>query len=249
MKNVIKIAALTGSLLAASFANAGIITITQNATSADEASLLAIMNNSITETFDAGGITCIAGATTCTSDSGFVLASEGFETSVGTFEQVLADGSNSEPAGQLMQIQIEDSSTGEFGREMPFAGNWLDSNDSDEIRWTIGDAASAFTVNSFGFFISDANDQGAVLTLIFTNGTTTSASLAPNLANGNEAYVRYVGAPSDDIAGFILRFDNGTNNNDGFGIDNVTIGYVSAPHTLLLLSLSILGIVALRKRG
>jgi hypothetical protein len=254
MNKMIKIAALTGGMLAASVANAGIISVTHNATGADEANFIAMLNAGTvtTETFEnLGNITCLdAGglSTPCTSTADFVSAAVGFDTSVGTFTQTAADGTGSEPFGQLMQIQIEDGATGEFGREMPFSGNWLDSNDSDTIDWGIDAAAG---INAFGFFLSDANDNGAVLELIFNNGTTYSVSLDANLGNGNLAYVTYVGDPSDatdTIVGATLVFDNGSNNNDGFGVDNVTIGQVSAPQALLLMSLSILGLIAARKR-
>ncbi|MBT1450642.1 hypothetical protein KJ365_07075 [Glaciecola sp. XM2] len=245
MKNILKIGALAGSLFAATVANAGIITVTHNATLADEANLQTLMNTFITEDFDTiGDITCVASCSPASAD--FVLAAPAFDTKVGTFTQVQADGTGSEPAGQLDQLQIENGGSGEFGRETPFASNWLDSNDSDQIVWDID---AGFRVNAFGFFLSDANDQGAVLTLTLDNGTTVSASLNANLGNGNLAYVRYVGNPLDNIIGATLTFDNGSDNNDGFGIDNVTLGTVSAPHTILLLSLSILGLIALRKRA
>ena len=255
MNKMIKVAALTGGMLAASIAHAGIISITHNATATDEANFIAMLNSGtvITENFEnLGNITCIdAGGspTPCTSSADFISAAVGFDTSVGTFLQIAADSTGSEPAGEMMQIQIEDSSTGEFGRQTPFSGNWLDSNDSDSIEWAIN-AAAGF--NAFGFFLSDANDNGAVLELIFNNGTTYSVSLNAKLGNGNLAYITYVGDQSDDtdtLVGATLKFDNGTRNNDGFGVDNVTIGKVAAPQALLLMSLSILGLIAARKRG
>lgn len=257
MNKMIKIAALTGSMLAASIANAGIISVTHNATTTDEANFIAMLNSGTitTETFEnlTTNITCVdagGAATACTSGSAdFVIAAAGFDTSVGIFSQVAADGTGSEPTGQLDQIQIESAGTGEFGRQTPFSGNWLDSNDSDTIDWAIDAAAG---LNAFGFFLSDANDQGAVLELIFSNGTTYSVLLNANLGNGNLAYVTYVADQNDDtdtLAGATLKFNNGSNNNDGFGVDNVTVGQVAAPQALLLMSLSILGFIAVRKRG
>jgi hypothetical protein len=255
MKNLIKIAALTGSLLAASFVNAGVITINYNATASDETNLQAIMNQSITEDFNPlASITCEALPCTPMVASEFLLAGNSLGTSVGTFTQVENDGTASDELLTLNQLLIEDSSTGEFGRQSLQAQlgvvNWLDTNDSDVIRWDID---ASFLVNSFGFYLSDANDQGAVLELVLSNGVViTSSTLNANLGNGNVAYIRYVGDEGTSIVGASLKFNNfglnGGSENDGMGIANVTIGYVSAPHTLLLLSLSILGLISLRKR-
>jgi hypothetical protein len=245
MKKLLKVTALVTGLLTASIANAALITVIHNATVADETAFLSTLTTFQTETFD--GMSAANCVPSCTGTGDALFAAKGFITSVGTFKQVKADGTGSEPNNQLNQLQIETSSTGESGRELPFSGNWLDSNDSDVIKWNIDGLVGS---NAFGFFLSDANDQGAVLKLVFKNGVTVSQSLNAGLRNGNLAYVTYVGDFA--ITDATLRFNNygprKVSTNDGFGIDNVTVGIVSAPQTILLLSLTILGLVASRKR-
>jgi hypothetical protein len=244
MKKLLKVTALVGGLLTASIANAALITVTHNATAADETAFLSTLTTFQTETF--GGMSAANCVPSCTGTGNALFAAPGFTTSVGTFTQVQADGTGSENGNELNQLQIETSITGESGRELPFSGNWLDSNDSDVIEWDINELLGS---NAFGFFLSDANDNGAILELVFSGGSI-SQSLNAGLSNGNLVYVTYAG--NSAITGATLRFNNfGPGNestNDGFGIDNVTVGVVSAPQTILLLSLTILGLVATRKR-
>ncbi|WP_101756906.1 PEP-CTERM sorting domain-containing protein [Oceanicoccus sp. KOV_DT_Chl] len=138
---------------------------------------------------------------------------------------------------------LEDSSTGEFGRQTSYGSRWLDSNDADSVTWAIGGTLAA---NAFGFYLSDANDQGASLRLIFDDGSTYIEQLNSDLANGNLLYASFI---SDQlITGATLIFDNGTYENDGWGIDNVTIAQVPEPGTIALLGLGLAGLFIQRRR-
>lgn len=77
----------------------------------------------------------------------------------------------------------ENSDTGEFG--LTGAGRWLDSSDAGKVTWTFEPGA----YNAFGFYISDANDQGATLKLTLKDGQVLNEGLTPDseLDNGNIA--------------------------------------------------------------
>ena len=105
------------------------------------------------------------------------------------------------------------------------------SNDAKLVTWTIG-APLTGSFNAFGFYISDATDQGATLTLNFSNGTSAQVVLPSFSTNGN---VGYVTVKTDmGIVGGVLDFIN-SNGTDGWGIDDVTVGRVPEPSTLLLI--------------
>jgi len=146
--------------------------------------------------------------------------SSSFSTNVGTFTL--------NEAGQFgdnyfrEELMIESTETGEFGRqalandyeaeEVAKAENfWLDSNDAEKVTWEFGDQVypEGESFNAIGFFLADAVDQGATLTLIFQNST----------------------------------------GSDGWGVDNIKLGRLPEPGTLLLMGLGLLGLGAARRRA
>lgn len=206
---------------------------------AAEAEFLSNSYNQVTETFDlfdASGKVVVAG----NQQQSYVQTSNSFNTLVGTFTNPAGEVNNGGDDFLPDNLMIEDIDTGEFGRATP--GQWLDSNDADHVIWDIANGS----FNAFGFYLSDANDQGASLVLSFVDGTTETLDLLSPLNNGNLMYVTLV---SDvDFTGATLTFQNGEDQNDGWGIDNVTIASVPEPGTLALLGLGLAGVGIARRR-
>lgn len=245
MKSIFKTLALTAGLaLASAGAQAALITINFSTDPNAETSFKATLASSVTETFNSMGTA--PGNIGAGHQNKWENSAPTFVTSVGTFALITPGQAAGNPNnGNLM---IESKNTGEFGRESLSSGKgdlWLDSNDAQLVRWTLG-APLTGSFNAFGFYISDATDQGATLTLKFTNGTSAQVVLPAFNTNGN---VGYVTVKSDmGVVGGVLDFIN-SNGKDGWGIDDVTVGRVPEPSTLLLMGLGLLGLGVARRRN
>ncbi len=177
-----------------------------------------------------------------------------FTTNVGTFTMVEAGQTYTHDdldANDGENLKIESAATGEFSRE-PLGSDgeddfWLDSNDAKKVTWEFnaGDVVGT-SYDAFGFYVADPSDVAAQLTLHFSDGTYSDALTIPfEQANGS---VGYVTVKSDmSIVGGTLTFDNSASN-DGWGIDDVTVGKLPEPGTLLLMGLGLLGLGAARRR-
>ena len=148
---------------------------------------------------------------------------------------------------------IESRATGEFGRDKSKADGdfWLDSNDTQQVKWDLKGFDASF--DGLGFYLVDANDNGATLIIRYKNNESKKIRIDTNLANGAVAYVSLKAHSS--ILGASLVFDNnGTDKkgesftNDGWSIDNVSVVKVPEPTPIALLSLGLIGLLVARKR-
>ncbi|MBB3170095.1 PEP-CTERM sorting domain-containing protein [Simiduia aestuariiviva] len=244
MKGIIKSALIGGALFASSLASASVVVNYDSNAAAGEAAFMAFLAGpTVVEDFNSLGSAPSYGTTDQNSWEGHAAS---YSTNVGTFTLVTAGNAGANLHND--HLMIESSKTGEFGRESLASDDsdfWLDSNDAKVVTWDFDNITTA-GMNAFGFFMADASDVGATLTLLFDDGTySDSYVISPYLASGNMGYVSV--KSSMNIMGATLTFNN-SNGNDGWGIDDVTVGRLPEPGTVLLLGLGLLGLGAARRR-
>ncbi|NGX16852.1 PEP-CTERM sorting domain-containing protein [Wenzhouxiangella sp. XN24] len=131
--------------------------------------------------------------------------------------------------------------SGRFNTTDP-GNKWLDSFDAQKFLFNV-----AAGNNAVGFFITDPNDAGGSFDFETTDGTFTLSIddiFKGKLGNKGVFYVSFFSEL--DIESIRIVTNNG---NDGFGVDDVTVGRVPEPGTLALLGLGLLGAGMMRRRG
>lgn len=240
--------AVSGSAGAATIS----VSINDNAVAAETVYLDSLSGPTLVENFNSlGGAPDLGGSN---DQNRWENKSSSFDTAVGTFTMVQAGHSGSGNA-HSDELMIESDRSGEFGRNFNLdpgpQGLWLDSNDAENVSWYFGAPLANTTFNTFGFYLSDAADVSAQLTLTFTDGTSTSfgSEFVKGESNGNLKYV--VVTSTEALAGGTFTLNNSTAN-DGWGIDNVTIGTIATvlpePGTFILMGIGLLGLGAARRR-
>ncbi|WP_372994353.1 PEP-CTERM sorting domain-containing protein [Marinobacter sp.] len=128
----------------------------------------------------------------------------------------------------------------------PFGGrfstspeNWLDSMDARILN-----IAPTAGYNALGFYMTDPNDAGGRFS-IEVDGYMFGDIFGSALGNGKVFYLSLFDAQG---LGDISIFSN--NRNDGFGLDDVTVGVIAVPEpgTLALFALGLLGLALSRSR-
>lgn len=270
MKTLLKSALIASAIFATTAASAATVTLKvsdlaftagptfnfagtlANAQAAEAAFLSSLNGPSVAEDFESLALQVNGNVgtdenTSWVGSGGLIAGKSTINTAVGTFVlNTAGQGGSANAANNL--LMIENDATGEYGRESSNPGHWLDSNDAKEVVWTLGAPLSG-NFNAFGFYLSDASDVAGTLTLKFADQNTVDYSLASLLANtSTNGNIRYVTVISDSsIVNGTLTF-KATQGNDGWGIDDITVGTVSEPGSLLLMGLGLLGLGAARRR-
>lgn len=161
-------------------------------------------------------------------------------SAVGSFTTLGGHGTGASVTGTGHQLALRDGPN--YGRMNTTAGGktFLDSNDTLGLRWTVGLAGGAM-FDRIVFSLSDVADQGATLDIL------AGGSLLTTLLGQANGAVNLVTIQFGSLVSAAeIRLSN-SRTNDGFAIDDATVGAVPLPAGGLLL-LSGLGGLALARR-
>lgn len=249
MKNFAKFLLVGGAAALASTTQAATISIYDDAEAAEAVFLAdALKNTYIAQEKFNGPLTALGTSTGANYVGNFEdtweHSAQGYNTAVGTFELVTAGQNTPRPT----ELKIESELTGESGREIGPEDFWLDSNDAEVVTWTLGAPLSG-EFNAFGFYLFDSSDIGADLSVELRdkdNNLLDIQTIYYPQPNGNAKYVTVTSAV--DIFEAKITF-TASENYDGWGFDNATVGKLPEPGTLLLMGLGLLGLGAARRRA
>lgn len=184
-------------------------------------------------------------------EGGTVYNSPGVQTNtyvsqegVGTFTSTIAGSGGLCDSGTTYNcidgLAILDSDTTPFnGRYSVSGDNWLDSMDAQQM--TITPAAG---YNAIGFYMTDPNDAGGR----FSIGGEEFDFLDIFKDDFGSGKIFYLSIFDASGLGDVSIFSN--NSDDGYGLDNVTVGSVAVtePGTVALLGLGLIGLLLSCKR-
>ena len=182
-----------------------------------------------------GSFTTLGGKGTGTTAIGVADADNGFDAS-----RTDAD------RGLNLSIRQNTDNDDNGGRQNTSGGlghvTYLDSNDTLGMKWTASLGGTAF--DRLVFTLTDPTDQGKTLT-ISAAGHTGSFTIAPPKSNGSIFNV-LVAFSSTVTSAELSLAKSGVN--DGFSIDNATIGAVPLPAAAWLLLAASGGLIAAKRR-
>lgn len=173
-----------------------------------------------------------------------------FNTAVGSFRQIVPAtlataacnnlGYTCNALGILDNgLTVADPFDGRFALS---PDNYLDSFDSPEMRFTLGQYA-----DTIGFYMTDPNDVKGRMSLTLADGNSVSFSFndifGSSLVNGRVFYITLYASEGIASVDFFSKAKD-----DGYGIDNVTIGTVPEPGSLALLGLGLVGLGFARRQ-
>ena len=167
-------------------------------------------------------------------------------TSVGVVSSLGGTGTGTTVVGSGTQLAIKSEADGNLGGRTnvtPGGTQFLDSNDTFGMSLVL-EIGRLF--DTIAFTLTDAADQGATLEIDASNGESMVAELAA-LANANVQLVTVRFGQPIDSATITLRDDV---LNDGFGIDDIFVGSVPLPASMLFMvsALIAVGVVRMRRR-
>ena len=183
---------------------------------------------------------------------GFTAGETGpFNTSVGSFAGSGTPDKNSKCLSPCENLRILDSAASPFdaGRNPVDGAQWLDSNDLPTMVWNFGGNATENT-NAFGFFLGDPADVGATLEVRFEGGASETVTTISDEENGEQYFIGGISTKAITSARLVIENTAGNADNDGFDIDNVTLGTakVPTPGVLGLLAMGLLGLAGVCRR-
>lgn len=164
-------------------------------------------------------------------------------TAVGSFTTLGGTGTGTSVTGTGTQLAVRDAPN--HGRVNTTAGgsHFLDSNDTLGMVWQVG-LAGGTMFDRIAFSLSDVADQGASLQILAGGSLLTTM-----LGQKNGVTDLVVITFGNLLSSAEIRLVN-SRTNDGFGIDDVTVGAVPLPAGGLLLISGLGGLALLRrKRG